>query len=182
MNKPVRTRLASPRGTAVFPSLNTPDTKFDAVGVYSTGLRLDKSDPDAQAFLASIEEFAAKHVGEKAKMPIKDETDDAGNPKGTVIVNFKVKAVWPKSGESRQPTLVDGAKKPFEGSVGGGSVIRVAAEMSTYEGFGGGVTLAPLAVQVIEARSYSPALDAFDMETEDDGAEAASGFDGTEEF
>ena len=30
----------TPRGTAVFPHLNTPDTKFDENGVYSTKLAL----------------------------------------------------------------------------------------------------------------------------------------------
>lgn len=182
MAKPARPRqrIVSPKGVAVFPRLSKPDTKFDADGVFKTGLRLDKSDPAVADFLHQLEAFASANGVGNGKLPWKDEVSEAGDVTGNVIVNYKVKAKWP-NGESRKPAIVDGQKREFEGAVGGGSVIRISGEMSTYEGFGGGVTLQPLAVQVIEVKTWSKGVDDFDIEGEDD-APAASEFDSEPEF
>ncbi len=182
MAKAVRTRMVTPKGIAVFPRLDKPDTKFDAEGVYKTGLRLDPSEPGVAEFISKLEEFAAANGKPTDKVGIKDESDDSGQPTGMVIFNLKVKAKWP-NGDSRKPTIVDAAKQPFTGNVGGGSLIRISFEAATYDGFGGGVSCAPLAVQVLEAKSWSKGVDDFDVEADyvTESKADAFGDDGDEE-
>ena len=47
--KLIRVRLTSPKGVAVYPKVNRPDTKFSEDGVYSTKLLVSKD--DATAFI-----------------------------------------------------------------------------------------------------------------------------------
>ena len=49
-----RTKMTSPKGTAVWPWLNEPDTRFDDNGVYTVQLRLDAE--EAAAFTAELKE------------------------------------------------------------------------------------------------------------------------------
>lgn len=175
MAKAARAKIVSPKGVAVYPRLNKADTKFDAEGVFKTGLRVDPSDPASAEFLEKIKAFGAEH-GRK-KMPFKDEAGDDGAPTGMVIVNYKVKAMWP-DGSSRKPAVVDAAKQELMANVGGGSIIRISGEMVEYEGFGGGVTLVPKAVQVIELKTWNAGVDDFDIEGE---PQAAGDFDGDDE-
>jgi len=167
MAKAVRQKSVSPKGKAVYPRLNKPDTKFDADGVYKTGLRLDPNEPLAAAMLAEMEAFAAaNNVG--PGRPYKDEADDKGVPTGMVIMNYKVAAKGPdrdgKIGESRQPAIVDAGKKPVVGNGGGGSTLRISGQMSTYDGFGGGISLSPVAVQVLDLQTWNAGVDDFDDE------------------
>lgn len=176
MAKAVRARFVTPKGVAVFPRLDKPDTKFDAEGVYKTGLRLDPSDPEVAEFIHKLTAFAQANGKPIDKVGLKDESDDSGQPTGMVILNLKVKAKWP-NGESRKPTIVDAGKQPFEGNVGGGSLIRISFEAATYDGFGGGVSCAPLAVQVLEAKTWSKGVDDFEVEADYVTAPATEDFD-----
>ena len=181
MAKAVREKIVSPKGVAVYPRLNKPDTKFDADGVYKTGLRVDPNDPQAAAFLKKMEDFGAANG--KTKMPFKDEAGDDGAPTGMVIVNYKVAAKWPdrdgEVGESRKPALVDAGKNSITANVGGGSVLRISGQMSTYDGFGGGVSLSPIAVQVLDLKSWNAGVDDFEDEAEpvSDGVGSSDGDD-----
>jgi hypothetical protein len=113
--------IVTPRGTAVFPKLNTPDTKFDAAGVYETKLRLSPDSDDAvigkqsvtqaelfEALEAMRDKFLAEKKAElaaskdpKAKAKAKTISakdigepglDDDGNEDGTRIIKVKMKA------------------------------------------------------------------------------------------
>jgi hypothetical protein len=168
MAKSVREKIVSPAGIAVYPRLNKPDTKFDAVGEFKTGLKLDPSDPAAKAFLDKMEAFAAAN-GITKGLPWKDEAGDNGEPTGMVIVKYKVKAFWPaKDGnppESRKPAVVDAGKQILTANVGGGSTIRISGEMATYDGFGGGVSLQPKAIQVLDLQTWNAGVEDFDDES-----------------
>jgi hypothetical protein len=113
--------IVSPKGIAVFPRLNKPDTKFVAVGEYSVKLKMNSTDEAVQAFLATIEEArqASKPWAEKslqesltqakdaakkgalkkkiesldlADSPVKPVLDEDGNETDFVEVRFKCKA------------------------------------------------------------------------------------------
>jgi len=163
MAKAVRAKIVTPIGVAVYPRLNRPDTKFDAEGVYKVTIRLDPSLPEVAAFVAKVEAFGNENsLGGKAN-GIKDEANDEGEPTGMLLASFKVQASWP-DGTSRKPTVVDAMKQELTANVGCGSVIRISGEMSTYDGFGGGVSLSPKAVQVIELKTWNAGVDDFDVE------------------
>jgi hypothetical protein len=154
----------TPKGVAVYPRLNKPDTKFDAEGVYKVDLRLDPCDPGVDEFVAKVEAFAAENNLTGKKNGIKHEAADNGEPTGMLLVHFKVKATWP-DGTSRKPAVVDAGKTELTANVGGGSIIRISGEMSTYEGFGGGISLSPKAVQVLELKTWNAGVDDFDDES-----------------
>jgi hypothetical protein len=163
MAKAVRAKLVTPVGVAVYPRLNKPDTKFDNEGVYKVTLRLDPNDADVAAMVAKMEAFMAENGLAGKANGMKDEADDNGVPTGMLLMNFKVKAMWP-DGTSRKPAIVDAGKQPTEANVGGGSLIRISGEMSTYDGFGGGISLSPKAIQVVKLVTWNAGVDDFDME------------------
>lgn len=155
--------LTTPVGTAVFPTFHAPDTKFDAAGVYKTGLKL--SGDEASALKAQIEagidaaveeaKKDPKNKGKKVKRadaPYREDEDT-----GEIVFNFKMKA----SGTTREgkpftqrPAMFDGFGRAIpEGTkVGGGSQIAVAYEMVPFFTalIGGGVTMRLKAVQVVK--------------------------------
>lgn len=166
--------LTSPKGTAVWPWLHKPDTKFKAEGQYKVGLRLKSDDPGAIKLMKQIDDAAAQSVATareaaetpKAKKLVKPcedkpysmETDDDDNETGYVVFNFKMTA----SGKSRatgkeftmRPALFDGTGTPLDGDtqVGGGSVIRVSFEIAEFfqVKIGAGVSLRLNGVQIIK--------------------------------
>lgn len=112
----------TPAGTAVYPKLNTPDTKFKALGEYATKLVL--SGEDAQPLIEKYEAtLAAYFESEKAELmkgdgkskakakalklaadkPYKPEVDDEGDETGNMVFNFKMPARIAREGK---PDLV----------------------------------------------------------------------------
>jgi len=175
-------RITSPLGTAVYPRLNAPDTKFDADGVYSVELELDPKDKAAAAFLteltkaadAAYTETCKEKGGKKLKrsgLPIK-ETDDS-----LVRIKFKLKAKAGNAEKSwaQKPVLFDAQGTALETppNIGSGSQIKVAFEIVPYftAMVGAGISLRMKAVQICELREYTPG-DNFD----------AYGFKATEGF
>lgn len=154
-------KITTPKGVAVWPHLHAPDTKFDKAGTYSTKITLEAA--DAAPVIAAIDEeldksyeaSKAKAKGKKIKKatPSYDENED-----GSFTFNFKMKASGVRedgSKWSRRPAVFDAIGEPVpEGvRVGGGSTIRVAAELSPYYNAAdkaAGVSLRLVAVQVIE--------------------------------
>jgi hypothetical protein len=115
------TNIVSPKGIAVWPRLNQPDTKFVAEGEYSVKLKLDSSDEKVAAFLAKIEDarqasqdWARKDLEGKlastkdpakkgalkkkldtldlADSPVKPVLTEDGGETGYVEIRFKCKA------------------------------------------------------------------------------------------
>lgn len=158
-------RGTTPVGLAVWPKLDRPDTKFDADGVFSTGLRLsakdaaplmkaiDKMMDDMTASVASEQRGRAPKRGDPPYRPFREED---GTESGDIIFNFKMKAVsrYKDRVDNRVPAIFDGSGKPLvlNGPMGGGSKIRVAYSASPYfvPAIGVGVSLRLEAVQVVD--------------------------------
>jgi hypothetical protein len=128
----------TPTGTAVYPWLNKPDTRFDADGVYSVTLQLSKADT------ASINAVVKPLMNGGKNNPIKAELDDQGEKTGNYLVKFKLKAlVKPKKSEpfSQSPVLLDEDGNRLTALIAGGSKMKVAYEPFAYSALGGGVSL-----------------------------------------
>ena len=128
----------TPTGTAVYPWLNKPDTRFDADGVYSVTLQLSKADT------APINAVVKPLMNGGKNNPIKAELDDQGEKTGNYLVKFKLKAlVKPKKSEpfSQSPVLLDEDGNRLTALIAGGSKMKVAYEPFAYSALGGGVSL-----------------------------------------
>ena len=163
--KPVK--ITTPTGIAQWPRLNSPDGKFDKANpVYHVKLRLPGEEAEViiktmkKAHLENIEQIKSdtgKSKVKEAPFPVKDVEDQDGNPTGDVEINFKLKSIG-ISGEDRwdqRPLLYDAKGNPVTEVIGGGSLLRVAAEIVPYfvASIGAGVSLRLKAVQVVELRA-----------------------------
>ena len=173
----------SPKGTASYPWLNRPDTKFNANGVYTTRLIIPSK--EAQEFVdfldaqyeasttAGIEEaykqalvkmpkLTLENFKSKAKLnskPYKYVLDDAGEETGDIEVNFKSNAsfVDKKTGKvvPLPVRLFDSAGVATKVTIGGGSTIKVAFQVVPYAMTTGmGISLRIQAVQVLAVNSF----------------------------
>jgi hypothetical protein len=179
-------RVTTPVGIAAYPRLTTPDTKFDADGVYSIDLDLDPKDKEVTTFLASLkkasdvayEQICKDRGGKKLKrasFPTK-ETED-----GMIRIKFKLKA---KAGNadkswSQKPMLFDASGKAIAEAlnVGSGTKCKVSFEVIPYftAMVGAGVSLRLKAVQILELKEYTPGdnFDAYGFKSEDGFVAAA---------
>lgn len=143
----------TPKGVAVWPNLNAPDTKFKPEGEYTCKLAFDPNDPKVQAMIAHFEkvrdELYAAEI-EDADTPKKkkelekyqvapvftEELDKEGDETGRILINFKMKAsgVAKKTNKpwSRRPAIFDSRGKEIKNppQIGGGSTLRVACEFN----------------------------------------------------
>lgn len=140
-------KYVSPKGTAGYPKLTRPDTKFKADGEYSTSLTMGAKIAApliAQIEEAYVEEFGQKAVA-KANYPFKTEED------GQITFKFKSK---------NKPKLFDAAGKPIKAdddlNVGSGSVLKVAGAISCRAVSGKNyATLYMKQVQIIDLVEFS---------------------------
>jgi len=124
----------------------------------------------------------------KMSVPFWEEEDEEGEPTGNVIFRFKSKAVGKnnKTGETwkNQVALFDGKGKPTKVKVGGGSTIKVAAEVVPFHmasNDAAGVTLRLKAVQVIELSEFgSRSADSYGFGAEDGGFEDDGSYEDAE--
>lgn len=174
-------QYTTPTGTASWPRLNEPDTKFNKDGVYHVSLRLTQADSkEIKDMMSDMLAAHAEKVQEEkrgkikiADLPIKDVYDDDNNPTGDVEIKFKMNAIGQNGGDrwEQRPALFDSKGKPMNENIGSGSKIRVAAEIIPYytAAVGAGISLRLKAVQVIELVEYSKAgsFDAWKFSEED---------------
>lgn len=155
-------RFTTPVGTALWPHLNEPDTKFDKDGSYSVNLVLDKEQTEniKEKLAGVLEEFIASgesKTKKKAPLPIKEDKDQDGKPTGNYQIKFKLRAVGQSRGErwEQRPALFDSQLQPCTDVIGNGSRIKVGAEVVPYSTAlaGTGISLRLKAVQVIELSS-----------------------------
>lgn len=170
-NKKKNVRYVTEKGTAIFPYLIEPDTKFNSDGEFKVKLKLA---PDANLATAKgdnvgnfqyfLDELMEKSLAKAQKdNPDKKRIKTADDPytfddDGALLVNFKLKAnVSTREGKTFQqrPALFDSKGKPFDGDeLWGGSLVKVAFEAVPFYTamIGAGITLRLKAVQVIELR------------------------------
>lgn len=164
------TTLHTPVGTAQFPYLTKPDTKFDPEGSYKCNLLVDPKDPQVAAFLAQVKSILDKHLSEviaenpKAKRlvpssPIADELDDNGDETGKVVIKATAKAGGVRKDGSkwtRTIPLFDSRGQKVQANPGGGSVLRLAVTPNPfYNGAKVGLSLRLEAVQIIKLREFT---------------------------
>jgi hypothetical protein len=158
-------RMTTPKGTASWPKLNEPDTKFDAKGLYSVQLRIPQAEAaKLMAELTSMYDgYYAEQVREakkklkKCDFPWSAVTNDAGNETGEIEFKFKMVArIETKDGRTieQRPILFDAKQRPMNDRIGGGSILRVGFEPHLWyvPATGVGLSLRLKAVQVIELR------------------------------
>lgn len=199
--KTQRKRYVTPRGVAIWPRLNAPDTKFDADGVFSAKLAFDGDDDAANTLIQELVEFRdtefAKYVSENPKVKkvaktvdfFSAEVDDEGEETGRTLMNFKMKAkiTAKKTGKvyHMKPVIVNSKKAVLKNppNIGGGSILKVSFEVMPYfnakdKEFG--LSLRLVGVQVIELVEFggnAAAANDFDDEDGYDGEGADGGSD-----
>lgn len=162
-------KIVTPAGTAVFPRVNVPDTKFDKDGAYTMKLRLPEE--QAMGLIATIkafhtEAYAVECADKKRKMlklaelPFgpskrKNEDGDVEEIPGFIDFSFKRKASGEtKTGQKWTATigLFDAAGNPTKADVWGGSTVKANAVLVPWysDGLGFGVRLELQAVQVLK--------------------------------
>jgi hypothetical protein len=166
-------KFMTPVGVAHYPSLTQPDTKFNAEGVYKTGLIIEASEaePLKKKLAKILKEFRKETIdqetGAKAaklkKYSVRDifeaELDEDGEETGNVVIRLKLDAVVTprdksKASFTQQPKLFDTSNADVTGKVDrlwGGSEIQVAGDvvpyaMATEKTFG--ISLRMRAVQI----------------------------------
>jgi hypothetical protein len=186
-------RMTTPVGTAKFPWLTKPDTRFKAEGVFCTGLLVPKEDAEElcqeldrladEAFKAAIADLKAKKKNPKViektakHEPYQMEVDSEGNETGMVEFRFKTNAQANINGEVRKfvVPLFDSVGNPVKCSPWGGSQIRVNfSPIPFYNAVGNGlagVSLRLNAVQVIKLVSGSGDAKSYGFDAVDGGFE-----------
>ncbi len=159
-----RENINTPVGTAIWPTLNEPSTRFKPEGEFSCTLRLEAS--SAQKVIEQINSFhdrAYRHFCElegksklkKAGMCYSVVTGDNGEETGEFDFKFKLKhRVEPRRGDAYEQTvaLFDAQGTPMKDHVGGGSKLRINGLLNPWytASLGFGVSLWIKAAQIIE--------------------------------
>ncbi len=180
-----RIKMSSPKGTAVWPHLNTPDKRFDDRGVYGVTLRVTDENGDATTFITALKKvFKEGYDAHKATlkkkqlkvamMPWGAEDDDTGEPTGNLLFKFKTYAEYQYEGRTitNRIQLIDAKMNPVTAQVGGGSIIRVGFEPYVWHvpSMGVGMTLRLKMAQVLELVEYGGDNDVAEFGfTEEDG-------------
>ena len=170
MAKTNKVQIVTPRGTAVYPWLNRPDTKFSDDGEFKVTLKIPAE--EAQDLISKLDkmldDYQKEQSGKDAKVgrytanaPYEEEMDDNGNLTGNYLFKFKQKAkVHTKDGRTidMKVALFDASRTPTQAQVGGGSEVKVAATVWPYVMPATktvGLSLRPSAVQILSLVSVS---------------------------
>jgi|TARA_B110000046_G_scaffold70896_1_gene78799 hypothetical protein len=172
--------ITTPKGKAVWPRIDTADTKFDEDGVYSCKLHVTEG--DFKAFEAIVKPKLDAAYQEECSRQGKDKIRMAAssplriNDEGDHEIYAKQKAkVHTKSKGTLEFTIaaVDSqGKKIAMPKIGSGSILKMAVEVNTWfvpsQGFG--YTLRLRAVQVLDLVEYGGGGDgSFGFGAEADG-------------
>ena len=181
--------ITTPKGKAVWPRIDTPDTKFDEDGLYKCKLHVTEADFKAFEALiqpkldAAYKEECSRQGKEKVKMapssPLRI-TDDGEyeifakqnakvHTKSNGTLEFSITAM---DSRGKKITTLDeeGEEVAFVPRIGSGSTLRLSVELHTWfvpsQGFG--YTLRLRAVQVLDLIEYGGG-DNFGFSAEKDG-------------
>jgi hypothetical protein len=174
-------KVTTPRGIAIWPRLNTPDTKFNKAGKYEAKIAIDANDPGLAKLQEQVEQLidakfdeVVKEMTESGKAglarkvtkvsPFKAEEDpETGDETGRIMIKAGMTAsgVSAKTGKpwSRKPAIFNGRgiliKNPP--AIGGGSTLKLNVELFPYFAANDktvGVSFRLEAVQVINLVSF----------------------------
>jgi hypothetical protein len=196
MAKAKKPTFRTPRGTAVYPRLTTPDTKYNKHGNYKADVRVKVA--DAQSTIKAVQEVAKKHIGKV--LPLKKNAcweyekitdEETGDERETGFVVFKLRVknrmVTDKKTKQeqlwdRKPAMFSAGGKPVpRAKVGAGSEYAVTFEI--YEGKDGDgnpiVNLQPVAVQIFKLVEFASGGEGMDPSRY--GIEAEDGWEPEED-
>jgi hypothetical protein len=149
-------RVTLPRGLAIWPRLNTPDTKYNAAGKYECKVAIDGDDAALASIRATAERLTAAKLEEvkaelidKGKKALADkittvdliraeEDDETGEETGRVLIKASMTAtgVSKKTGKpwKRKPDIFNGKGELLKNppQIGSGSVVKLSVEMFPY--------------------------------------------------
>jgi hypothetical protein len=173
--KKKQSTFTTPVGVARWPKLHEPGLNFNKDGnEYRVTLSLPAAEvadlvkrleAERQSVFVEAQKAAAPADRRKVKLndspPWVEEVDTEGNPTGNILFKFKLRAETTRKSDGKtftfKPALFDSAGKPCpDAKIGGGSKIRVNAEIRPYDAKAGGVgvQLQLRAVQVLELVEY----------------------------
>ena len=165
-------RITTPIGTAQWPWLKEPDTKFDKDGVYRVNLRMTKEEGEStvkeitkilDSYVKQLKDDPQNKNIKIGPLPIKDVEDEDGVPTGEIEFKFKMKAVVGSGADKweQRPAIFDSQKRPMSENIGGGSRMRIGAELIPYNSpaVGVGISLRLKTVQVIDLVEFGGGLD-----------------------
>jgi len=188
-----RTRFTTPKGEAVYPWLNVPDSRvFNGTPsrpAYKVSLRLEGDDAETlKKIIDPVVEESYQKALEEAKpadkkkitkaYPYGEEYDEAGNETGAYLFKFKQNAeLKTRTGDVIKVNvpLFDSKKKVMTEDIYGGSTIKVAFSTRPYfmaSTKSAGISCDLSAVQVLELSAGRAAAGAFGF-GEEDGFEGA---------
>lgn len=186
-------KINTPRGTAIWPRVTTPDTKFHELGMYTCNIAIPLS--EAEKFMSQLSQWHKNWTGAAPKKSDnslwKMEVDkETGEETGRVI--FKIKAknkIVKRTGQlwDRKPVLWDAkGNRVADVDIGTGSCVRAKVELYEWTTSTGskGCSLTLLEVQIIDLVEFSG--NSFDFDVEEDGfvmseEGAVNGFEETED-
>lgn len=193
-------RITTPAGIAKYPKVQKADTKFNAAGVYSTGLIIPAAkcadlcavlDAAAEEAYSNATNDPKKVAAAKAKKktitkndPYLPEVDAEGNETGNIVFKFKTNASAEVNGETKhfKPFLCDAANppKPIVADINmySGSVIKVNFSPAPYYNDANaqaGVSCRLNGVQVIRLVKGGYNAETFGFTAEEEGFDFADG-------
>lgn len=169
------------RGTAVWPHLHAPDTKFDEDGPWHTKVEYPLNE-ETRAIVERVDEVIEERVQTFSKQKgVKPATIKRCDPPyvvdeeaGTVTFHFKRNSVTKDKKAMSPPRGFDAMGKPLakDTRIGGGSVIKINFAWMPFQNYsakiGAGVKLGLEGFQVIELREGGgPGADKFGFEQEE---------------
>lgn len=180
-------RFTTPKGLAQYPSIKTPDTKFNPEGDYKVNLVMEddeKTNALVSKLEAVLEDFYENDddvlyaISKGRKVVTQDiyEKDEEGR----IVMKFKQKAVITKKDGSKIPVKIrqfDSKGKPIDVNIGRDSVIKVSFTANPYympSTRTCGLSLRLLAVQVISLNEFG------DASASSYGFEEEEGYNGEE--
>jgi hypothetical protein len=162
-------QLTTPIGTALYPKLTTPDTKFDENGVYSVKLMLTKA--DYESLVQKIDPWleGKKSLKRSERLPLK-ENDDG---------EYELYAKQNATRETKKGTfefvvaLFDSAGKKINNppNIGSGSKMRLGVIPVAWFSplIGVGYTFRLKAAQIIELKEFDGGGGDFAFDAEEGG-------------
>jgi len=175
----MKQQLTTPIGTAMYPKLVTPDTKFNADGVYSCKLILSKDDFEKleatinpwfeKEYERLVKESGKKKLDRSQKLPLKLNDDNEYE----VFAKQVAQRETSKGSIQFQVALFDSTGKKLNNppNIGSGSKIRLGVEPAAWFSpmMGVGYTLRLKAAQVIELKEYEGGAGGFSFDATEGG-------------
>ena len=175
----MKQQLTTPIGTARYPKLTTPDTKFDDAGVYSCKLILSKDDYEKleaqinpwfeKEYERHCKESGKKRLTRATKLPLRLNDDDEYEVYAKQVAQKTVQGKLVIFGVA----LFDSQGRKINGDInlGSGSTMRLGVEPTSWyvPSMGVGYTLRLKAAQIIELKEYEGGASGFSFDAQEGG-------------